>query len=73
MTTTLDLTGFERRTMRDLFGGHEFPAIGTEGTLTLTLRSHGFYWLRVRPLREDGEPMTETTTLPVLGDPAATI
>lgn len=54
VTTTLDLTGFERRTMRDLFGGHEFPAIGTEGTLTLTLGSHGFYWLRVRPLREDG-------------------
>jgi maltose alpha-D-glucosyltransferase/alpha-amylase len=66
VTATLEVTGMDRRTVRDLFGGHEFPAIGEDGTLTLTLGGHGFYWLKVRPLDAHGEPMTTTTALPVI-------
>jgi maltose alpha-D-glucosyltransferase/alpha-amylase len=31
----------------DLFGGGEFPAIGDDGSLTLTLGTQAFYWLHV--------------------------
>jgi maltose alpha-D-glucosyltransferase / alpha-amylase len=33
--------------MYDLFGGGEFPAVDTDGTLTLTLATQSFYWLHV--------------------------
>ena len=70
VTASLDLGGLARRTVRDVFGGHEFPAIDDDGELTLTLAGHGFYWLKVRPLSEDGEPMTTTTAIPVVTDEA---
>src|SRR5690606_31662214 len=66
VTATLEMTGMDRRTVRDLFGGHEFPAVDEAGTLTLTLGGHGVYWLKVRPLDAHGEPMTTTTALPVI-------
>jgi len=31
----------------DLFGGGEFPSIGEDGSLTLTLGTQSFYWLHV--------------------------
>ncbi len=66
VTATLQLGGLARRTVRDLFGGHEFPSIREDGTMTVTLGAHGYYWLKVRPLHPDGEPMTVTTAMPVL-------
>ena len=72
VTATLDLGGLARRTVRDLFGGHEFPAVSEDGTLTIMLGSHGYYWLKVRPLSPEGEPMTTTTAMPVISDEDAT-
>ena len=31
----------------DLFGGGEFPTIGEDGALSLTLGTQSFYWLHV--------------------------
>jgi maltose alpha-D-glucosyltransferase/alpha-amylase len=36
----------------DLFGGSGFPAVGAEGTLTLTLGSRDFFWLSLAPRPE---------------------
>jgi maltose alpha-D-glucosyltransferase/alpha-amylase len=33
--------------LTDLFGGAQFPTPGTNGEISLTLGSHGFYWLAV--------------------------
>jgi maltose alpha-D-glucosyltransferase/alpha-amylase len=33
--------------LRDLFGGADFPAVGADGQLTLTLGSRTFFWLGV--------------------------
>ena len=72
VTATLELGGHARRTVRDLFGGHEFPPVDENGTLTVTLGAHGYYWLKVRPLSPEGEPMTVTTAMPVITElPAA--
>jgi maltose alpha-D-glucosyltransferase/alpha-amylase len=35
------------KSVSDLFGGAAFPAPGPHGELSLTLGSHGFYWLAV--------------------------
>jgi len=35
----------------DLFGGGEFPTIGDDGTVTLTLATQSFYWLHVGEIR----------------------
>ena len=35
----------------DLFGGGEFPTIGDDGTVTLTLATQSFYWLHVGNVR----------------------
>ena len=35
----------------DLFGGGEFPTIGVDGTVTLTLATQSFYWLHVGQVR----------------------
>ena len=35
----------------DLFGGGEFPTIGDDGTVELTLATQSFYWLHVGELR----------------------
>ena len=39
----------------DLFGGGEFPTIGDDGSLTLTLGTQAFYWLHVGQRAEDQE------------------
>ena len=33
--------------LHDLFGGGEFPSVGDDGSLTLTLATQSFYWLHV--------------------------
>ena len=33
VTATLEMTGMDRRTVRDLFGGHEFPAVDEAGSI----------------------------------------
>ena len=38
---------FVGKSTADLFSGASFPAISEKGVLTLTLPSHGFYWLSV--------------------------
>lgn len=35
------------KSVTDLFGGAQFPNAGAHGELSLTLGSHGFYWLAV--------------------------
>ena len=45
-TVTFDKS-FAGRSTRDLSSGAKFPSIGADGTLTLTLPSHGFYWLSI--------------------------
>ena len=35
------------KSVTDLFGGAQFPSAGSHGELSLTLGSHGFYWLAV--------------------------
>jgi len=45
-TVTFDKS-FAGRATRDLSSGAGFPPIGADGTLTLTLPSHGFYWLSI--------------------------
>ncbi|MCA0217711.1 MAG: maltose alpha-D-glucosyltransferase [Actinobacteria bacterium] len=47
VSARIDLTGFEGATAFDLFGGAEFPAVGADGTLSLTLGTQGFYWLHL--------------------------
>ena len=48
VATTLRVPRFAGRGLRDVFGGQAFPAISEDGTLTLTLGSHDFFWLRIR-------------------------
>jgi len=38
----------------DLFGGGQFPPIGDDGFLTLTLGTQSFYWLRVEDAPQAG-------------------
>lgn len=35
--------------LEDLFGGQGFPKIADDGTITLTLGSRDFFWLRLVP------------------------
>ncbi|QDY89241.1 maltose alpha-D-glucosyltransferase [Arthrobacter sp. UKPF54-2] len=48
VATTLKVPQYAGRGLRDVFGGQAFPAISDDGTLTLTLGSHDFFWLRIR-------------------------
>jgi maltose alpha-D-glucosyltransferase/alpha-amylase len=48
VATTLDIPEYAGRGLRDVFGGQPFPGIGADGSLTLTLGSHDFFWLRIR-------------------------
>jgi maltose alpha-D-glucosyltransferase/alpha-amylase len=38
----------------DLFGGQGFPKVSDDGTITLTLGSRDFYWLRLAPAAARG-------------------
>ncbi|WP_207456895.1 maltose alpha-D-glucosyltransferase [Desertivibrio insolitus] len=43
----IDATGYEGAALYDLFGGGQFPTIGEDGKVTLTLGSQSFYWLHI--------------------------
>ncbi|GAA4046944.1 maltose alpha-D-glucosyltransferase [Arthrobacter methylotrophus] len=65
VATTLDIPEYAGRGLRDVFGGQPFPGIGADGSLTLTLGSHDFFWLRVRSAGSTGSsPYTQA--IPVL-------
>ncbi len=49
---TLQLPHHPRARLEDLFGGSGFPAVGDDGTLTLSLGSRDFFWLRLAPPQE---------------------
>ncbi|GAB5078737.1 maltose alpha-D-glucosyltransferase [Arthrobacter sp. AD-310] len=53
------------RGLRDVFGGQVFPEINDDGTLTLTLGSHDFFWLRVRSAASNPSS-PHTQAMPIL-------
>jgi len=56
---------FAGRGLRDVFGGQPFPGISGDGTLTLTLGSHDFFWLRIRSAASNpSSPYTQA--MPIL-------
>lgn len=65
VAASLHLPEFAGRGLRDLFGGTPFPAFGADGSMTLTLGSHDFYWLRLRSVTSNtSSPLTEA--MPVI-------
>ncbi|MEO3932047.1 maltose alpha-D-glucosyltransferase [Pseudarthrobacter sp. ATCC 49987] len=65
VATTLRVPRFAGRGLRDVFGGQAFPAISEDGTLTLTLGSHDFFWLRIRSAASNpSSPYTQA--MPIL-------
>jgi maltose alpha-D-glucosyltransferase/alpha-amylase len=65
VATTLKLPQYAGRGLRDVFGGQAFPAISDAGTLTLTLGSHDFFWLRIRSAASN-PASPNTTAMPIL-------
>ena len=64
VAATVKLPEFAERGLRDAFGGTPFPTFGQDGSLTLTLGSHDFYWLRLRsPRSNTSSPQTEAIPL----------
>ena len=51
VAVTLDLEGWHGFAMSDVFGGGEFPRVGDDARVTLTVGSQGFYWLRLGDTR----------------------
>jgi maltose alpha-D-glucosyltransferase/alpha-amylase len=47
VSATIKVEGYEGATLYDLFGGSQFPSIGEDGSLTLTLGTQSFYWLHL--------------------------
>jgi maltose alpha-D-glucosyltransferase/alpha-amylase len=47
VSVTIDVSGHEGATTFDLFGGGEFPSVGDDGSITLTLGTQSFYWLHL--------------------------
>jgi maltose alpha-D-glucosyltransferase/alpha-amylase len=65
VATTLRVPKYSGRGLRDVFGGQAFPAIAEDGTLTLTLGSHDFFWLRIRSAASNpASPYTQA--MPIL-------
>ncbi|MDQ0754200.1 maltose alpha-D-glucosyltransferase [Arthrobacter sp. B3I4] len=65
VATTLKLPQYAGRGLRDVFGGQAFPAISDDGTLTLTLGSHDFFWLRIRSAASN-PASPQTMAMPIL-------
>jgi len=71
VAATVNLPEFAERGLRDAFGGTPFPTFGQDGSLTLTLGSHDFYWLRLRSAKSNtSSPQTEA--IPLILAPEAT-
>lgn len=47
ISVTISAGQWAGRTLTDLFGGAPFPAIGEDGSITLTLGTQSFYWLHL--------------------------
>ena len=47
VSVTVKVPGFEGAATWDLFGGAEFPTVGAEGEVNLTLATQSFYWLHL--------------------------
>jgi maltose alpha-D-glucosyltransferase/alpha-amylase len=47
VAVTIDFEGWYGAPLHDLFGGADFPSIGEDGKLTLTLGTQSFYWLHI--------------------------
>ena len=47
VSVEIDVPGYEGSTTFDLFGGGDFPRIGDDGKITMTLGTQSFYWLHV--------------------------
>jgi maltose alpha-D-glucosyltransferase/alpha-amylase len=47
VAVTIDFDGWYGAPLRDLFGGGDFPNVGDDGKLTLTLGTQSFYWLHI--------------------------
>ena len=47
VSVEVDATAIAGSTLTDLFGGGQFPRVGDDGKLTLTLGTQDFFWLRV--------------------------
>jgi maltose alpha-D-glucosyltransferase/alpha-amylase len=50
---TLRLADHAGAGLEDLFGGSGFPSVSTDGTLTLSLGSRDFFWLRLKAPEAD--------------------
>jgi maltose alpha-D-glucosyltransferase/alpha-amylase len=61
----LRIPQYAGRGLRDVFGGQPFPGIDEDGSLTLTLGSHDFFWLRVRSAASNPSS-PQTQALPIL-------
>src|SRR5690606_40685192 len=46
-SATLRLPAHAGSTLTDVFGGAQFPPVGADGSLTLTMGARDFYWLAV--------------------------
>jgi maltose alpha-D-glucosyltransferase/alpha-amylase len=44
---TISAESLAGASLSDLFGGGAFPPVGEDGSLTLTLGTQDFFWLRV--------------------------
>ncbi|HEX4442531.1 MAG TPA: maltose alpha-D-glucosyltransferase [Galbitalea sp.] len=47
ISVDIDATSIAGAVLTDLFGGGQFPSVGDDGGLTLTLGTQDFFWLRV--------------------------
>jgi maltose alpha-D-glucosyltransferase/alpha-amylase len=47
VSVTIELEEFAGSALFDLFGGAQFPTVGEDGCVTLTLATQSFYWLHV--------------------------
>ena len=47
VSVTIDASEYAGQPLYDLFGGGQFPDVGEDGTVNLTLGTQSFYWLHV--------------------------
>ena len=53
VAVTVSAESIAGASLSDLFGGGQFPAVGEDGSLTLTLGTQDFFWLRVDEIARD--------------------
>jgi maltose alpha-D-glucosyltransferase/alpha-amylase len=66
---TITAPDLANHTLTDLFGGSRFPSFDADGTVTITLGTQSFYWLRVaQPIA--AEVPVVTTAIPIIAPTA---